>query len=59
MTEAQKQILMERFKAKKHLRKEEKFHLAKSLNITVDKVENWFRTMRRKKVAQGMLNQSK
>ena len=58
MTEAQTQILMEKFKAKKHPRKEEKFHLAKSLNITVDKVENWFRRKRRKKVPQGMLNQS-
>ena len=58
MTEAQTQILMERFKAKKYLSKEEKRQLAKSLNITVNKVEIWFSNKRCKKVAQGMLNQS-
>ena len=58
MTKAQTQILMERFKAKEHLRKEEKFQLAKSLNFTIQKVDKWFNYMRRKKVAERMLNQS-
>ena len=58
MTEAQTQTLMEIFKAKEHLRKGEKFQLAKSLNITVKKVDYWFNYMRRKKEAEGMLTQS-
>ena len=58
MTETQTQILMERFKAEAYPRKEEKCELAMSLNTTKKKIEIWFKYMRRKKVAEGMLNQS-
>ena len=58
MPEPQRQTLIERFKAKEYLTKEEKCQLAKSFDITINKVENWFNKMRCKKVPEGMLNQS-
>ena len=58
MTETQTQILMERFKAEAYPKKEDKCQLAQSLSTTKKKIERWFKYMRSKKVAEGVLNQS-
>ena len=58
MTETQTQTLMETFQAKEYPTNEEKYQLAKSLNLTIKKVKNWFNYIRGRKVAKERLNQS-
>ena len=49
---------MERFLVNEYLRKGEKCQLANLLNISQKRVEKWFRNMRHKRKAQGMLPKS-
>ena len=55
MSEYQNNILLKSFQANPSLTKEESLRLVKSLNINKMRIENWFKYMRRKKGAKGLL----
>ena len=57
-TEAQKQIMMERFQANQYLTRREKRELAKSMNMEEKRIAIWYSNMRRKKAAVGMPSRS-
>ena len=46
MTTHQKRTLMKVFQAKPHLQKEEIYQLAQSLNISEERIKNWFQNKR-------------
>ena len=54
LTEAQKQVLKERFKANEYLTKEETHQLSMSLNTTEKRIAHWFWRTRVKKAAEGI-----
>ena len=58
MTANQTLILMEKFRAKAYLRREETYELSLSLNISKKRIQNWFSSRRRGKVAHGLLYES-
>ena len=55
MTPTQTQILMEMFEANAYPEKEQQDNLAMLLNITKTRIECWFKNMRKKKAAEGIL----
>ena len=55
MTAKQTQILMKRFEEKPQLKKEEKYQLAKLLNVSEKRITAWFWNMRCKRRRQGLL----
>ena len=55
MTAKQTQILMKRFEEKPQLKKEEKYQLAKLLNVSEKRITVWFWNMRFKRRRQGLL----
>ena len=59
LTKGQKRILMEQFQAKRYLSKQESRKLAMLLNMKESTIANWYRMMRRKKAAEGMLSLGK
>ena len=54
MNEYQTEILMKRFEEKSRLEKEEKYQLAKLLNVSEERIRVWYRNMRFKRRAQGL-----
>ena len=58
MKEDQLQILMERFRAKPYLGKGDKRQLAKSLNISEEKIRWWFNNRRVSMKAKTMESKS-
>ena len=46
MTEYQKKILMKMFHAKPYLKEAENYQLAQSLNISEQRIREWFHNMR-------------
>ena len=57
MTAKQTQILMKRFEEKPRLEEEEKYQLAKLLNVSEKSITMWFSNMRRKRKRQGLLSE--
>ena len=55
MTANQAQILMKRFQAKPQLEKGEQHQLAKSLNVSEKRIEDWYSNTRFKRRRQGLL----
>ena len=55
MREYRNKILMKSFQANPLPKKEEKLRLVKSLNISEKRIESWFKNIRYKKRAQGLL----
>ena len=51
----QTQILMEKFQACPYLQYEEAVQLAKSLNISVDRIRMWFQNRRQKESKEGSM----
>ena len=58
MAETQTNILMERFQANAFPTKEQMLQLAGSLNSTIKRINTWFKKMRRKNIAEGLLKRS-
>ena len=54
----EKEKLLEIFNSKVYPEREELCQLAKSLNTSRKRVDNWFSNMRSKKIAEGMLLES-
>ena len=57
MSEYQNKILMKSFQTNPYLKKEEKHRLVQSLNISELRIENWFKNMRHRKRAKGLLSE--
>ena len=55
MTSIQEKILMEKFKTNPYLKQEQKHQLARSLNISVKRIESWYRRMRFSQRQKGLL----
>ena len=58
MTPNQTQTLLNIFRTKTYLRKEELRQLAMSLNVTKKTIENWFCHRRYRRAGEGLLNKS-
>ena len=56
--EIQERVLMESFKADPYPGKQQKHHLARSLNVSQKAIQQWFNHMRQKKSKEGVLKKS-
>ena len=55
MTSFQTQALTEKFQAHPYLENEERYQLAKSLNISEKSIKAWFKNRRQRKKSEGWL----
>lgn len=58
MTFDQTKILLDKFKSNPYLNKEQKHHLATSLNVSVKRIEQWYGVWRFKQIEKGLLEKS-